>query len=253
MRAIVLEQYGGPEVLVVKELPDPVPGPEEVLVEVASSALNRADLAQRQGTYPSPPTPGGLGAHEIPGLEFAGRVAALGDRVRSWKVGDPVMAVTGVAGFAERTVAHERMLLPVPAAVDPADAAAIPEAWITAWDTLVAQGGLAAGGIALVHAGGSGISTPPSRSPAPSAPGWSSPARPARWSGAGTSAPPRRSTTAATTSWSPAPRSVTATGSTSCWTWSVGSTPSATSTRWRCGAGWCRSARWGRARSLNCC
>jgi putative PIG3 family NAD(P)H quinone oxidoreductase len=159
MRAVVLEQYGGPEVLVVKELPDPVPGPEEVLVEVASSALNRADLAQRQGMYPSPPTPGGLGAHEIPGLEFAGRVAALGERVRSWKVGDPVMAVTGVAGFAERTVAHERMLLPVPAVVDPADAAAIPEAWITAWDALVAQGGLAAGGVALVHAGGSGVGT----------------------------------------------------------------------------------------------
>ena len=160
MRAVVLEQYGGPEVLVVRELPDPVPGPEEVVVDVVSSALNRADLAQRQGLYPSPPTPGGLGAYEIPGLEFAGRVAALGERARSWKVGRPGDGGRPVsAGFAERTVAHERMLLPVPSAVDPADAAAIPEAWITAWDALVAQGGLAAGGVALVHAGGSGVGT----------------------------------------------------------------------------------------------
>jgi putative PIG3 family NAD(P)H quinone oxidoreductase len=159
MRAIVLEQYGGPEVLVVRDIPDPVPGPEEVLVDVVSSALNRADLTQRQGLYPSPPTPGGLTAYEIPGLEFAGRVVEVGERVRLWKAGDGVMAVTGVGGFAERTVAHERMLLAVPSTVDLRDAAAIPEAWITAWDALVGQGGLASGGVALIHAGGSGVGT----------------------------------------------------------------------------------------------
>lgn len=159
MRAVVLERYGGPEVLTVKDVPDPVPGPEEVLVDVVASALNRADLMQREGKYPSPPPPGGLGGIEIPGLEFSGRVAALGDRVRSWKVGDAVMAVTGVAAFAEKTVAHERMLIPVPSTVEVADAAAIPEAWITAWDALVVQGGLTSGRVALIHAGGSGVGT----------------------------------------------------------------------------------------------
>ncbi len=160
MRAVVLEQYGGPEVLLLKDVPDPVPGPEEVLVDVVSSALNRADLLQREGHYPSPPTPGlPPGAPEIPGLEFAGRVAAVGDRVRAWKVGDEVMAVTGVAGFAERTVAHERVLMAVPSTVPVADAAAIPEVWITAWDALFVRGGLTSGGTALVHAGGSGVGT----------------------------------------------------------------------------------------------
>jgi putative PIG3 family NAD(P)H quinone oxidoreductase len=159
MRAVVLEQYGGPEVLSVKEVRDPVPGPEEVLVDVVASALNRADLLQREGHYPSPPTPGGLGDLEIPGLEFSGRVAAVGERVRQWQPGDGVMAVTGVGGFAERTVAHERMLMAVPGTVDLGDAAAIPEAWITAWDALVAQGGLTSGRVALVHAGGSGVGT----------------------------------------------------------------------------------------------
>jgi putative PIG3 family NAD(P)H quinone oxidoreductase len=159
MRAVVLEQYGGPEVLTVREVPDPVPGPEEVLVDIAASALNRADLLQRQGFYPSPPTPGGLAAFEIPGLEFAGRVAAVGERVQQWQPGDAVMAVTGVGGFAERTVAHERVLMAVPGTVDVADGAAIPEAWITAWDALVVRGGLTSGRVALVHAGGSGVGT----------------------------------------------------------------------------------------------
>jgi putative PIG3 family NAD(P)H quinone oxidoreductase len=159
MRAVVLDRYGGPEVLTVKDVPDPVPGPEEVVVDIVASALNRADLMQREGKYPSPPTPGGLGSFEIPGLEFSGRVAALGERVRLWQPGDAVMAVTGVAGFAERTVAHERMLMPVPRGVDVADAAAIPEAWITAWDALVLQGGLTSGRVALIHAGGSGVGT----------------------------------------------------------------------------------------------
>lgn len=161
MRAIVLEQYGGPEVNQLRDVPDPVPGAEEVLVDVACSALNRADLAQRAGLYPSPPAvgfPAGWSG-EIPGLEFAGRVAAVGTRVKLWKVGDAVMAVTGVACFAQRTVAHERQLLAVPENVALADAAAIPEVWVTAWDALVRQGNLGLGQVALVHAGGSGVGT----------------------------------------------------------------------------------------------
>jgi putative PIG3 family NAD(P)H quinone oxidoreductase len=159
MRAVVLEEYGGPEVLQIKDVDDPVPGPEEVLVDVVASALNRADLLQRQGLYPSRGAPGGLAGIEIPGLEFAGRVAAVGERVRLWSPGDAVMAVTGAACFAERTVTHERQLLGVPATVPLADAAAIPEVWITAWDALVVQGGLTSGRTALVHAGGSGVGT----------------------------------------------------------------------------------------------
>lgn len=160
MRAVVLEQYGGPEVLTLRDVPDPVPGPEEVLVDVVGSALNRADLLQREGHYPSPPPPGmGPGAPEIPGLEFAGRVAAVGERVRMWRPGDEVMAVTGVAGFASRTVAHERVLLGLPSTVPVSDAAAIPEVWVTAWDALFVRGGLRPGGVALVHAGGSGVGT----------------------------------------------------------------------------------------------
>lgn len=162
MRAVILESYGGPEVNVVREVADPTPGPEEVLVEIRASALNRADLLQRAGLYPSPPLPGypdGAAPGEVPGLEFAGTVRAIGARVTMWKPGDKVMAVTGVGGFASRTVAHERVLLPVPSSVDLADAAAIPEVWITAWDALWRQCGLRPGETALVHAGGSGVGT----------------------------------------------------------------------------------------------
>lgn len=162
MRAVLLEQYGGPEVNVVRDVPDPAPGPEEVLVDVVVSALNRADLLQRMGLYASPPLPGypdGAGPGEVPGLEFAGRVREVGARVTSWKRGDQVMAVTGVGGFATATVAHERVLLPVPASVPLADAAAIPEVWVTAWDALWRQCGLRPGETALVHAGGSGVGT----------------------------------------------------------------------------------------------
>ena len=154
MRAVVLESYGEPDVLTIREVPDPEPGPEEVLVEVVATALNRADLLQRRGFYPGPPM-----THEIPGMELSGRVVGLGDRVTRWQVGDAVMGIVGGGAYAERIAVHERQLLAVPASVSLADAAAIPEVWITAFDALVAQGGLTSGRTALIHAGGSGVGT----------------------------------------------------------------------------------------------
>ena len=156
MQAVVLESHGGPEVLTLREVPDPAPGLEEVLVEVVATALNRADLLQRMGLYPDPAP---ASEHEIPGMEFAGRVAEVGARCRSAQVGDEVMGIVTGGAYAERLVTHERQLLPVPASVPLADAAAIPEVWITAWDALVRQGGLRPGGVALVHAGASGVGT----------------------------------------------------------------------------------------------
>ncbi len=154
MRAIVIEEKGGPEVLVVREVPDPVPGPEEVLVDIATSAINRADLLQRRGMYPGPP-----GAHEIPGLEFAGRVAAVGERVTEHAVGDAVMGIVGGGGYAEQVTVHERQAMAVPSALGLDVAGAFCEVYITAWDALVRQGGLTTGRWALVHAGASGVGT----------------------------------------------------------------------------------------------
>jgi putative PIG3 family NAD(P)H quinone oxidoreductase len=155
VRAVVLVEHGGPEVLRVTEVPDPVPGPDEVLVDVAASALNRADLLQRMGMYPDPfPS-----AHEIPGLEFAGTVAVVGERVRSWKPGDRVMGIVSGGGQAEKIAVHERQVMRVPDGMSLLDAAAIPEVFLTAWDALVVQGGLTSGRWALVHAGASGVGT----------------------------------------------------------------------------------------------
>jgi NADPH2:quinone reductase len=154
MKAIVLESYGGPEVLTLREVPDPVPGPEEVLVRVVSTALNRADLLQRQGHYPGPPM-----AHEIPGMELAGRVAACGERAARWSIGDAVMGLVGGGAYAELVTIHERQLVPVPPALPLADAGAVPEVFFTAWDAMVRHGGLTPGRVVLVHAGGSGVGT----------------------------------------------------------------------------------------------
>lgn len=155
MRAVVLHAHGGPEVLTLDEVADPVPGPDEVLVRVAASAVNRADLLQRMGLYPDP-----RGAvPEIPGLEFSGTVAAVGARARLWQVGDRVMGIEAGGGYAELVAVHERQLLAVPAGLSLHDAAAIPEVFLTAWDALVVQGGLTSGRWALVHAGASGVGT----------------------------------------------------------------------------------------------
>lgn len=155
MRAVVLQSHGGPEVLTIVEVDDPVPGPDEVVVQIAATALNRADLLQRMGLYPDPRgrTP------EIPGLEFAGTVVARGDRATMWQIGDRVMGIEAGGAYAERLATHERQLLAVPEHLDLVDAAAIPEVFLTAWDALVLQGGLTSGRWALVHAGASGVGT----------------------------------------------------------------------------------------------
>ena len=156
MRAVVIPEYGGVDVLEVRDVPAPVPGPDEVLVDVACTAMNRADLLQRMGLYPAPgPKPD----IEIPGLEFAGTIAALGERVTDWSVGDEAMGIVAGGAKAEQLVTHERMLQRIPASVTLRDAAAIPEVFMTAHDALVTQGGLASGGTALVHAGASGVGT----------------------------------------------------------------------------------------------
>ena len=154
MRAVVITGYGGPEVLQVMEVPEPLPGPGEVLVDVVSSALNRADLLQRMGLYPGPQM-----EHEVPGLEFAGRVSAVGEGVTRWSEGDEVMGITGGAAHAERLVVHADQAVRVPVGTPLEMAGALPEVFITAWDALVLQGGLREGGTALVHAGASGVGT----------------------------------------------------------------------------------------------
>jgi putative PIG3 family NAD(P)H quinone oxidoreductase len=151
---VVLEEKGGPEVLQIKEVPDPVAGPDEVLVQIVSSAINRADLLQRMGLYPGPAM-----EHEIPGLEFAGRVIAAGDRVTEHAIGDAVMGISNGGCYAEQIAIHERQAMSVPEALPLSDAGAFPEVFVTAWDALVRQGGLTSGRWALVHAGASGVGT----------------------------------------------------------------------------------------------
>lgn len=153
MKAVVLRDHGGPEVLIISETAAPTFGAEEVLVSVKATALNRADLLQRMGFYPNPfPEEA-----PIPGLEFAGEVIAVGTHVKAWNIGDRVMGVVSGGAYAEQLVIHERQAMAIPAGMAYADAAAIPEVFITAWDALVVQGGLTSGRWALVHAGGSGV------------------------------------------------------------------------------------------------
>lgn len=155
-RAVRIREPGGPDVLDIGTLEVPDPCRHEVLVEVAASAINRADLLQRRGLYPAPP-----GAPpDVPGLEYAGHVAAVGPGVRSVQVGDRVMGITGGGGQATLLVAHERTLVRVPSSVDSIEhAAAIPEAFMTAFDALFEQGELTAGQRVLIHAVASGVGT----------------------------------------------------------------------------------------------
>ncbi|MEU0962083.1 NAD(P)H-quinone oxidoreductase [Micromonospora aurantiaca] len=154
MRAVTITEPGGPEALVWTHVPDPEPGPGEVIVEVRASAVNRADLLQRQGHYPPPP-----GASAYPGLECSGTVRALGPDVTGWSVGQEVCALLAGGGYAEQVAVPAGQLLPVPAGVDLVDAAALPEVACTVWSNVVDLARLAEGDTLLVHGGGSGIGT----------------------------------------------------------------------------------------------
>ncbi|RQW97222.1 NAD(P)H-quinone oxidoreductase [Micromonospora inaquosa] len=153
MRAITIPEPGGPDALVWAEVPDPEPGPNEVIVEVRASGVNRADLLQRQGHYPPPP-----GASAYPGLECSGVITVVGAEVAGWAVGQQVCALLSGGGYAERVAVPAGQLLPVPAC-DPVDAAALPEVACTVWSNLIQVARLGAGETLLVHGGGSGIGT----------------------------------------------------------------------------------------------
>ncbi|WP_407838184.1 NAD(P)H-quinone oxidoreductase [Streptomyces sp. DSM 116496] len=154
MHAITIEQPGGPEALVWADAPDPVAGDGEVLVEVAASAVNRADVLQRQGFYNPPP-----GASPHPGLECSGRITAIGAGVSGWSVGDEVCALLSGGGYAQRVAVPAGQLLPVPAGVDLVTAAALPEVVSTVWSNVFMVAGLRPGETLLVHGGSSGIGT----------------------------------------------------------------------------------------------
>ncbi len=154
MKAITLPSSGGPEALVLAEVDDPVAGPGEVLVDVTAAAVNRADVMQRMGHYPPPP-----GAPPYPGLECSGTVAALGEGVAGWEVGDQVCALLSGGGYAEQVAVPTGQLLPVPAGLSLLQAAALPEVACTVWNNVFMIAGLQPGEVFLVHGGSSGIGT----------------------------------------------------------------------------------------------
>jgi NADPH2:quinone reductase len=154
MTVIAIPAPGGPEMLVPEERPVPAPGPGEILVKVAAAGVNRPDVRQRQGTYPPP-----KGATDIPGLEIAGEVAALGADVKRWKVGDKVCALVVGGGYAQYCLAYEPHALPVPPALSMVEAAAIPETFFTCWQNMFMRADVKGGDWVLVHGGTSGIGT----------------------------------------------------------------------------------------------
>jgi putative PIG3 family NAD(P)H quinone oxidoreductase len=154
MHAITIPEPGGPEALVWAEVPDPEPGEGEVLVEVVASAVNRADLLQRQGFYNPPP-----GASPYPGLECSGRIVALGPGVSGWAVGDEVCALLAGGGYAQKVSVPAGQLLPVPEGIDLKQAAALPEVVCTVWSNVFMVAHLRPGELLLVHGGSSGIGT----------------------------------------------------------------------------------------------
>ncbi|MEV7240700.1 NAD(P)H-quinone oxidoreductase [Streptomyces sp. NPDC093248] len=154
MHAITIPEPGGPEALVWDEVPDPLPGEGEVLVEVVASAVNRADIMQRQGFYDPPP-----GASPYPGLECSGRIAALGPGVSGWAVGDEVCALLAGGGYAQKVAVPAGQLLPVPEGVELRQAAALPEVVCTVWSNVFMVAHLRPAETLLVHGGSSGIGT----------------------------------------------------------------------------------------------
>ncbi len=154
MYAITLPSFGGPEVLTWAEADDPNCGPAEVIVDVAASAVNRADIMQRQGHYPPP-----SGASDIPGLECSGVIAEVGADVSGWSVGDEICALLAGGGYAERVSVPAAQLLPLPVGVDVVPAAGLPEVTCTVWSNVMMRAGLTSGDTLLVHGGSSGIGT----------------------------------------------------------------------------------------------
>jgi len=155
MKAVIITRPGGPEVLEIQERPRPEPGLGQIRVRVCASALNRADLMQREGNYPVPP---GYPA-DISGMEYVGEVDALGPGASLWNIGDRVMGIIGGAGHAEFLCVHEREAMPVPRTISLEDAAAIPEAFLTAYDALFTRLDLRVGETLVIHAVGSGVGT----------------------------------------------------------------------------------------------
>jgi putative PIG3 family NAD(P)H quinone oxidoreductase len=154
MRAVVISEPGGPEVLVWQEVPDPRPARGEVIIDVTASAVNRADLLQRQGFYPPPP-----GASEVPGLECSGVIAEVGENVEGLAVGDRVCALLAGGGYGERVAVPWQQVMPVPEGVSLAEAAGLPEVACTVWSNVFMAARLRKGETLLVHGGASGIGT----------------------------------------------------------------------------------------------
>jgi putative PIG3 family NAD(P)H quinone oxidoreductase len=154
MQAIEISRAGPPEVLRLVGRLKPAPGPDEVLIRTAAAGVNRPDLLQREGRYPPPP-----GASDIPGLEVAGAVEAVGERVAGWQAGDLVCALLAGGGYAEYCTAPALQCLPIPRGLTMMEAAALPETYFTVWDNLFERGRLKAGETLLVHGGASGIGT----------------------------------------------------------------------------------------------
>lgn len=154
MKAIVITEPGGPEVLALRDVPAPVPGPGEVLIDVAAAGLNRADVLQRHGNYPVPP-----GAPEYPGLEVSGRVAAVGTGVEGLEVGADVVALLSGGGYAEQVAVPAGQVLPVPPEMDLVTAAALPEVAATVFSNLFMAAGVREGEHVLIHGGAGGIGT----------------------------------------------------------------------------------------------
>lgn len=154
MKAVEISGFGPPDVLRVVERPEPFPAPDEILIDVAATGVNRPDIVQRYGKYPAPP-----GASDIPGLEVAGVVAALGPDVRGWSIGEPICALLAGGGYAERAAVSHEQCLPIPKGLTAIQAAALPETFFTVWTNVFQRGKLQAGETILVHGGTSGIGT----------------------------------------------------------------------------------------------
>ncbi|MFT4263765.1 MAG: NAD(P)H-quinone oxidoreductase [Nocardioides sp.] len=152
MQAVLAPEPGGPDALVLTELPDPEPAPGEVVIDVAAAGLNRADLLQRQGHYPPPP-----GASDVLGMECSGTIGAVGEGVTEWQVGDEVCALLAAGGYATQVAVPAGQVMPIPAGVDLVTAAALPEVAATIWSNIVMHAGLAEGDLLLVHGGAGGI------------------------------------------------------------------------------------------------